>query len=68
MMKSFNMSSHIHLNSSRSALIIIVMLSMVLVDFITRQSCADSTTVHSAVTGAGLIHYFIKREMLGVIW
>lgn len=28
--------------------------------FITCQSCADSATIHSAVTGAGLIHYFIK--------
>lgn len=62
------MSSHIHLNSNRSAVIIIVMLSMVLIYVITRQSCADSTTIHSAVTGAGLIHYLIKREMLGVIW
>lgn len=35
--------------------------------FITCQSCADSATIHSAVTGAGLIHYFIKGQVLRVI-
>lgn len=32
----------------------------------TCESRADASTIHSAVTGAGLTHYFIKRQMLGV--
>lgn len=35
-------------------------IAMVQWYFITCQSCADSPTIHSAVTGAGLIHNFVK--------
>lgn len=32
----------------------------------TRQSCADTTAVHRAVAGAGLVNHVIKAQLLGV--
>lgn len=47
-------------DTTNVSIIIVLMVVIVLIVYITCQSCADSATVHSAVTGAGLTHYFIE--------